>query len=280
MPSETNRESASDASDPASSVDRDQRVRDLLVEVLETDARERRRVLDSLESDPSVIADVLGLLESDDEGFMAKPLVQQAGRFEIAADTLPKVPGFTVTGLLGEGGMGRVYLGHQESADERPVAIKMLRTSLPVVEMTRRFELERQALSRLNHPAIAQLYGAGRAEDGRHYVAMEFVDGPSIVRYCDRERLGIRARLELFVAICRGVEHAHRRQLLHRDLKPSNLLVATQDGEPEPKIIDFGIARTLEVDDGLTAFTGTGILGTPAYMSPEAVGPSDGPRDL
>ncbi|MEO1084872.1 MAG: serine/threonine-protein kinase, partial [Acidobacteriota bacterium] len=243
MPPEPNRRNVRDESDPASPFDRDQRVRDLLVEVLDTDARDRRRVLNSLESDPSVIADVLGLLESDDENFMAEPLVPQVGRLEIAADALPKVPGFTVTGLLGEGGMGRVYLGHQEIADKRPVAIKMLRTSLPVAEMTRRFELERQALSRLNHTAIAQLYGAGLDEDGRHYVAMEFVDGPSIVRYCDRERLGIRARLELFIAICSGVEHAHRRQLLHRDLKPSNLLVATQDGEPVPKIIDFGIAR-------------------------------------
>ncbi|MEM1180392.1 MAG: serine/threonine-protein kinase [Acidobacteriota bacterium] len=213
---------------------------------------------------------------------MVEPPAKQLGTGALGAlgADLPKIPGYKVTGLLGEGGMGRVYLGHQNSTDRRPVAIKMLRTLLPASEMARRFEFERQALSRLNHPAVAQLYGAGHAEDGRHYVAMEYVDGLPIHLHCDRNRLDLRQRLQLFLAVCRGVEHAHRRQLLHRDLKPSNLLIAIPDGEAVPKVIDFGIARTLEDQGGETAFTGAGLLGTPAYMSPEAVGPSDGPRDL
>ena len=167
-------------------------------------------------------------------------------------------------GLLGEGGMGRVYLGMQKGASRRPVAIKMIRTPGPATELTRRFQTERQALSRLNHPAIAQLYAAGRTKDGRHFVALEYVEGEPITRYCDDHRLGIRARLELFVAVCRGVEHAHRRQLLHRDLKPTNVLVTTEDGAPLPKIIDFGIARMLDAPVGGTMLTGQYLLGTPA----------------
>ena len=193
---------------------------------------------------------------------------------------LPEIPGYEVQRLLGEGGMGRVYLANQVGAGRRPVAIKVIRDSRPGLRLDRRFQAEHRALSRLNHPAIAQLYGAGRGRDGGRFVVMEYVDGEPITRFCDARKLGLRARLELFVAVCHGVEHAHRRQLLHRDLKPSNLLVTRQDGAARPKIIDFGIARVLDGPVGDSLLTGAGLVGTPAYMSPEAIRPCEGPRDL
>lgn len=196
------------------------------------------------------------------------------------ADGTPSIPGFVIERTLGEGGMGRVYLARQTRPVERTVAIKMI-AQLADRKIAHRFAAEQRALARLNHPAIAQLYDAGTTPDGQPYVVMEYVDGMPLTDYCDRERLSIEDRLRLFVAVCRGIEHAHRRQLLHRDLKPSNLLVTEADGTPVPKIIDFGIARALDVplDDGDLA-TGTRIVGTPHYMSPEALDPQSGPKDL
>lgn len=192
----------------------------------------------------------------------------------------PSIPGFVIERTLGEGGMGRVYLAHQTRPVERTVAVKMI-AQLGDPKIAQRFAAEQKALARLNHPAIAQLYDAGTTPDGHPYVVMEYVDGTPLTDYCDRERLSIEDRLRLFVAVCRGIEHAHRRQLLHRDLKPSNLLVTESDGQPVPKIIDFGIARALDVPlaEGDLA-TGTRILGTPHYMSPEALEPREGLRDL
>ncbi|MEM6797094.1 MAG: serine/threonine-protein kinase, partial [Acidobacteriota bacterium] len=273
------------------SLDRERRVATLLAEVLDVAAENRLRALEAKETSPEVIDRVLGILERGPGDFMAEsPLGRLAEPATAEPDSeravpgggppYPRIQGYEVTGLLGEGGMGRVFLGVQRSADRRPVAIKMIRASVPGAELVRRFEAERQALSRLNHPAIAQLFGAGEAADGRHFVALEYVDGLPITAYCDRNRLDVRGRLEIFIEVCRGVEHAHRRQLLHRDLKPSNLMVTRRDGRPVPKVIDFGIARPLDSDGDPTVHTGASILGSPAYMSPEAVGPSGGPRDL
>lgn len=268
------------------SLARDRRIRELLDEARAVPATDRPAVLASLEPDTELITEALDLLTAEgDASSTDTPLVDlRSPRFVSPSDDeVPDVPGYDVQSLLGEGGMGRVFVAVQQSADRRQVAIKMIRPMLVGSDLMRRFDAEREALSRLNHPAIAQLYAAGNASDGRPFVAMEYVEGLPITRYCDRNRLGIRERLELFAAVCRGVEHAHRRQLLHRDLKPSNLLVATRDGEPTPKIIDFGIARALDTPDDGTLVTGPGLLGTPAYMSPEALEPSDdgdGQRDL
>lgn len=261
-------------------LDRDLRLHELLSCALDVPASERRELLESMEQDAGLIEDVLELLTDEHDTFLATSPAHYLGEHGLVPPLdLPEVPGFDVLSVLGEGGMGRVFLAVQESAD-RTVALKMIRAAVPGPELLRRFQAERQALSRLNHPAIAQLYGAGTADDGRHFVAMEYVDGLPIHRYCDSHRLDLRQRLELFVEVCRGVEHAHRRQLLHRDLKPSNLLIADEGGRPHAKIIDFGIARALDVADGVTVSDGTDVVGTPAYMSPEAVRPCEGLRDL
>ena len=260
---------------------RDQRLLELLDRAVDIPADGLRGVLNALEEDTTLVEEAMDLLASEDESFLSgSPLDRLVDPWSgMEGDSLD-LPGYEIQGVLGEGGMGRVFLGVQESAGGRRVAIKVIRAQVPSAELVRRFAAERRALARLNHPAIAQLYGSGTAKDGRHFVVMEYVEGVPITRFCDEGKLGIRERLELFVAVCRGVEHAHRRQLLHRDLKPSNILITGRDVEPVPKIIDFGIARALDATHMDTLATGAAILGTPAYLSPEAVGPSEGPRDL
>jgi serine/threonine protein kinase len=133
-----------------------------------------------------------------------------------------------------------------------------------------RFHAERQALALLSHPNIAAMYDAGATEDGFPFFVMERVEGRSVTGYCDEHRLDLRKRIELFIEICRGVQHAHQKGILHRDLKPANILVGDAG---VPKIIDFGIAKAIDQHDrGLTQ---QGAIGTPHYMSPEALSGSD-----
>jgi serine/threonine protein kinase/tetratricopeptide (TPR) repeat protein len=165
--------------------------------------------------------------------------------------------------------MGAVYLAEQERPIRRRVAVKLVRQSAISDRSLQRFEAERQALALMQHPAIAQVYDAGTTESGEPYFAMELVDGEPITTYCDERKLGIRERLELLCTVCDGVNHAHQKGIIHRDLKPSNVLVQEVPA-PVPKIIDFGIAKALDgsfIDE--TVLTGDGLLGTPAYMSPE-----------
>lgn len=172
---------------------------------------------------------------------------------------------------LGEGGMGQVWLAEQTAPLQRLVAIKLIRAGAADKILLERFESERQVLARMNHPAIAKVFDAGTTADGTPYFAMEYVPGIPITVYCDQKRLSIRQRLELFLKVCEGVQHAHQKAILHRDLKPANILVNEIDGKPAPHIIDFGIAKALEGRDPLaTLFTRAGhFIGTPVYMSPE-----------
>jgi predicted Ser/Thr protein kinase len=191
--------------------------------------------------------------------------------FPQAVAELPQFDGYRLIRRLGEGAFGVVYLCEQAAPIQREVAIKLLRPGAGDRNTLLRFEAERRFLARLQHPAIAQIFGAGALPDGRPWFVMEFVDGATLLAFCDRERLGIDARLRLFVRVCHAVQHAHEQGIVHRDLKPSNVLVVMLDGEAQPKVIDFGIARALQmpVDDG-TPRTETGrIVGTPGYMSPE-----------
>ena len=175
---------------------------------------------------------------------------------------------------LGEGGMGIVYEAEQTEPLRRRVALKLIRVGMDTGEVLARFEGERQALALMDHPAIARVLDAGATEQGRPFFAMELVPGEPITAFCDRERLTIRERLVLFAEVCRGVQHAHQKGVIHRDLKPSNILVVVRDGHPEPKIIDFGIAKAsggkLTLSRGLTRLGGW--VGTPEYMSPEQAG--------
>ncbi len=179
---------------------------------------------------------------------------------------------------LGEGGMGTVYLAEQTEPVERKLALKLVRAGFTDPEVTARFLAERQAMARLAHPNIAQIFEAGTTSNGLPYFAMELVEGVSITEYCDRHTLSIRARLRLFVIVCRAVRHAHQRGIIHRDLKPRNILVADIGGEPVPKIIDFGVAKALDqplIDGSETSRRM--FVGTPTYMSPEAFKTSDKP---
>ena len=176
--------------------------------------------------------------------------------------------------LLGEGGMGTVWEAFQEEPVRRRVALKRIKPGLDSAQVLARFESERQALALMNHPNIARVFDAGQAQDGRPYFAMEYVDGPWITRYCDAQRLGIRERLDLFMEVCEGIQHAHHKGIIHRDIKPSNVLVQSDGGKPVPKVIDFGIAKATESRlTERTLVTGLGQpLGTPEYMSPEQAG--------
>ena len=179
---------------------------------------------------------------------------------------------YRILEVLGRGGMGIVYLAEQTEPVRRRVALKMMQRGLGNRGLQARFEAERHAMARLHHPNVAQMYDAGSTDTEQPYFVMELVEGLPATDYCDRKRLRIRERLELFQAICQGVQHAHEKGLLHRDLKPANILVAEEQDEPVPKILDFGIAKAIDrpLVEG-TLFTGEQVIGTPAYLCPEAV---------
>jgi serine/threonine protein kinase/tetratricopeptide (TPR) repeat protein len=173
--------------------------------------------------------------------------------------------------MIGEGGMGEVWLAEQKEPVRRRVALKLIKAGMNTREVIARFESERQALALMDHPAIAKVLDAGATPQGTPYFVMEYVAGVPITTYCDDHRLNTRERLELFIKVCEGVQHAHQKAIIHRDLKPSNILVTELDGHATPKIIDFGIAKAL--NQRLTAktlFTRIGVMvGTPEYVSPE-----------
>jgi serine/threonine protein kinase/tetratricopeptide (TPR) repeat protein len=172
---------------------------------------------------------------------------------------------------LGEGGMGTVYLAQQLEPIRRRVALKVVKLGMDTSQVLARFENERQALAMMDHPNIAQIFDAGATNKGRPYFVMEYIEGAPITHYCDRKRMTTKERLALFLAVCRGVQHAHQKGVIHRDLKPSNVIVTEQDGAPVPKVIDFGIAKATDkwaVENTLLTETGQ-IVGTPEYASPE-----------
>jgi non-specific serine/threonine protein kinase/serine/threonine-protein kinase len=175
---------------------------------------------------------------------------------------------------IGAGGMGEVWLAEQKQPMRRRVAIKLIKAGMDTREVVARFESERQALALMEHPNIAKVFEAGATPQGRPYFVMEYVAGIPITEYCDRHRMTLRERLELFVHVCEGVQHAHQKAIIHRDLKPTNILVEEVDGKPVPRIIDFGLAKaTAQPLTAETLFTRAGaIVGTPAYMSPEQAG--------
>jgi serine/threonine protein kinase/WD40 repeat protein len=173
--------------------------------------------------------------------------------------------------MLGEGGMGVVYMAEQEHPVRRRVALKIIKPGMDSDVVIARFEAERQALAMMDHPNIARVFDAGATAGGRPYFVMELVEGIPITRYCDAKRLTPQERLELFLPVCRAVQHAHQKGIIHRDLKPSNVLVVTQEGKAVPKVIDFGVAKALHQRlTERTLFTQFGsVVGTLEYMSPE-----------
>ena len=178
---------------------------------------------------------------------------------------------YSLRQVIGEGGMGEVWLAEQTTPIHRSVALKLIKSGMDTKAVIARFDSERQALALMDHPCIARVFDAGSTVEGRPYFVMEYVPGLPITEYCDKHQLTIRERLELFAQVCDGVQHAHQKAVIHRDLKASNILVVEQDNKAVPKIIDFGLAKATgpRLTDH-TLFTELGMmLGTPAYMSPE-----------
>jgi serine/threonine protein kinase len=178
---------------------------------------------------------------------------------------------YKIRELIGEGGMGIVYLAEQIEPVRRRVALKVIKLGMDTKEVVARFEAERQALAMMDHPNIAKVFDAGSTEEGRPYFVMEHVAGVPITEYCDTHRLTTRERVRLFIEVCDAIHHAHQNAIIHRDVKASNVLVKVQDDKPHPKIIDFGVAKAIHHRlTEKTVFTEQGqLIGTPAYMSPE-----------
>jgi serine/threonine protein kinase len=189
-----------------------------------------------------------------------------------AAHAMPsRIGAYRILRLVGEGGMGAVYEAEQEKP-HRTVALKVVKPVRASAELVRRFDMEAQALGRLQHPGIARIYEAGTADTGsgpQPYFAMEYILGKPLGEYAESHRLNTRHRLELMSRISEAVHHAHQRGIIHRDLKPGNILV---DETGQPKILDFGVARVTDSDAQATRQTDMGqLVGTLAYMSPEQV---------
>jgi len=204
-------------------------------------------------------------LESD-----AKATIDDPGDIESPGTRIGR---YKLLQLIGEGGMGLVYLAEQQEPVRRRVALKVVKPGMDSKQVIARFEAERQALALLDHPNIARVFDAGTTETGRPYFVMEYVKGLSLIEHCDREKLSIKERLELFLQVCEAIQHAHQKGIIHRDIKPSNVLVSKEDEKALPKIIDFGVAKALTQPlTERTLFTVQGqLIGTPEYMSPEQV---------
>jgi serine/threonine protein kinase/tetratricopeptide (TPR) repeat protein len=180
---------------------------------------------------------------------------------------------FRIDMCLGEGGMGSVWLARQEYPVERDVAIKLLRPGLDSRKILTRFQAEQNVLAKVQHPNIASIFDAGTTADGRPYFVMEYCGNAGLANYVSASQPGLRDRLELFIQICRAVDHVHRLGVLHRDIKPSNVLVAEYNGMPVAKVIDFGIAKMVgeAVVRGDKRITPSNLTGTPEYMAPELI---------
>ena len=176
---------------------------------------------------------------------------------------------------IGSGGGGNVYLAEQERPLHRQVALKILRFGTDTQNVIDRFDAERQVLAMMDHPNIANVLGAGATDEDLPYFVMEFVDGVKITEYCDSHQLDITQRLKLFIQVCNAIHHAHQKGIIHRDIKPSNILITMHDDVPFPKVIDFGVAKSiagpLPIDRTIQTMCEQ-FVGTPAYMSPEQAG--------
>src|SRR6266699_1986527 len=250
----------------------------VFTEALRLPPEDRDRYLDeACEGDNELRRRVEALLLAYEHAgdFLKRPAEERPAR---AAQAFPagEKPGdrighYKLLQQIGEGGCGVVYMAEQEEPVRRRVALKVIKLGMDTKQVIARFEAERQALALMDHPNIAKVLDGGATETGRLYFVMELVRGIKITEFCDHNNLPTRERLELFMQVCRAIQHAHQKGIIHRDIKPSNILVTINDGVPVPKVIDFGIAKATQgrlTDQTLfTAFEQ--FIGTPAYMSPE-----------
>src|SRR5690349_16991464 len=253
--------------------DQSNREKEIFEQALDiTPTEERVRFLTSAcGKDAALLARVQALLRADESGESFLPEQPKAAVVPITEKPGDKIGRYKLLQQIGEGGCGAVYMAEQEEPVRRRVALKVIKLGMDTKQVIARFEAERQALAMMDHSNIARVLDAGATETGRPYFVMELVRGIRITDYSDQNNLSTDERLELFMQVCRAVQHAHQKGIIHRDLKPSNILVTVNDGIPIPKIIDFGIAKAIQ--GRLTDYTLFTVfeqfLGTPAYMSPE-----------
>ena len=241
--------------------------------VLHTDPAKRRAYLDRVCVGNQLLRkEVESLLRAHEQAgdFLGRTVKLTESDFVIER-TGTMIGRYKLLERIGQGGFGSVYMAEQIEPLQRKVALKVIKASMDTHEVIARFEAERQALALMDHPNIARVLDAGATEAGRPYFVMELVRGIPITDYCDQKNLSTAERLQLFMKVCHAVQHAHQKGIIHRDLKPNNVLVTLHDGEPVPKVIDFGVAKALGPKlTEKTLFTGFAqMIGTPAYMSPE-----------
>jgi serine/threonine protein kinase/tetratricopeptide (TPR) repeat protein len=264
-----------------------ERMRDIFDRARRLPKAERATFLDGLSTiDVAMRAQIEEMLEALHEAgvFLSEPTqahhdappTADSSAFATMPAPLREGPGtrigpYRLLQLIGEGGFGSVFMAEQEKPVQRMVALKIIKLGMDTRQVVARFEQERQALAMMDHPNIARVLDAGATETGRPFFVMELVKGDPIVDYCDKSKLSIQERLELFAQVCHAVQYAHTKGIIHRDIKPSNILVSTQDGRSSAKVIDFGIAKATQRKlTEKTLFTEyRQLIGTPEYMSPE-----------
>jgi serine/threonine protein kinase len=238
------------------------KIKEVFNQTLDLPFSERESFLQNY--DDFIQTEVRNLIESDEQAdeFIEQPA---AVEFGISQDLniWQIIDDYKVIGLIGEGGMGNVYLAERIGFEQK-VALKLIKRGMDTRAVLKRFKLERQILSQLNHPNIAKLLGGGETKDGLPYFAMEYIEGDPITKFCEHQQFDIYERLELFQKVCDAVSYAHKNLIVHRDIKPSNIIV-TNDGTP--KLLDFGIAKLLDNETENTATVGR--MFTPEYASPE-----------
>ncbi|MEX0641790.1 MAG: protein kinase [Pirellulales bacterium] len=256
----------------------DDRILSIFADALACDSPEARAALldGACGDDTALRAEIEALLKAHHEaGDFLKGRDSPADCASIA-EVACQAPG-TIIGPykllepIGEGGMGVVYLAEQQTPVHRRVALKIIKPGMDTRQVIARFEVERQALALMDHPNIARVLDAGATDSGRPYFVMELMPGVPITEYCDQNHLTARQRLELFLPVCHAVQHAHQKGIIHRDIKPTNVIVTLHDGQPVPKVIDFGVAKAIRQRlTEKTLFTSFHqMVGTPLYMSPE-----------
>ncbi|HKW16471.1 MAG TPA: serine/threonine-protein kinase [Terriglobales bacterium] len=248
-----------------------QKIKDVFGAALEHSPGDREAFLrDACGSDTSLRGEVESLLKAHDS---SSGVFQNSTGIPLTNNISSNrsIGPYQLLEKIGEGGMGQVWLAEQSAPLQRRVALKLIRWGMYDEALLHRFQAERQSLAVMDHPSIAKVFDAGATAEGQPYFVMEYVPGLPITEYCDQKKMDVRDRMELFIKVCEGVQHAHQKAIIHRDLKPANILVIEVDGKPVPRIIDFGLAKPIEsAPDGRSMFTVAGsFIGTPGYMSPE-----------
>jgi len=261
---------------PVENTERWKRIKELFEAALERDSADRAQFLgNTCAADASLRKEVESLLSAyaRSDGLslpVTSPSVQEA-------QPSRSIGPYRLIRMIGEGGMGQVWLAEQNEPLRRQVALKLIRPAALDSAVLRRFKSEQQSLALMDHPAIPKVFDAGATASGQPYFVMEYVPGEPITTYCDHKNLTIHERLVLLIKVCGAIQDAHQKGIIHRDLKPANILVVEVGGVPVPRLIDFGLARTTgPAATGASVFTGVwGIAGTPGYISPEQVTGAD-----